>query len=48
MGYWLLESMGYTYKIPANQLGKWADVWVIREYGLSQVWVMREATVHMY
>jgi hypothetical protein len=45
MCYWLLESMGYAYKIPAYQLGKWENVWVIREYGLSRVWIMRELTV---
>ena len=46
MGYWVLESMGYTSKIPANQLGSQEKVWVIGEYGLSEVWVMRESTVN--
>jgi hypothetical protein len=45
MGYWLLESMGYAYEIPTYQPGKWVVVWVIGEYGLSGVWVMREMTV---
>jgi hypothetical protein len=44
-GYWLLEGMGYAYEIPAYQPGKWVVVWVIGEYGLSGVWVMREMTV---
>ena len=46
MGYWVLESMGYASKIPANQLGSQENVWVIGEYGLSEVWVMRELTVY--
>ncbi|KAH9965471.1 hypothetical protein BC827DRAFT_859878 [Russula dissimulans] len=33
-GLWV---MGYGLKIPANQLGKWKIVWVITEYGLSQI-----------
>jgi hypothetical protein len=41
-GLWV---MGYVGKIPANQLGKFKKVWVMREYGLSRVWVMRESTV---
>ena len=35
----------YGYKIPANQLGKWKNVWVLREYGLPEVWLTRESTV---
>jgi hypothetical protein len=46
MGYWLLESMGYGHKIPANQLGRQENVWVTREYGLSGVWIIRESTVY--
>ena len=38
--------MGYGYKIPANQLGKWKKVWVRKEYGLCGVWVTRGLTVH--
>ena len=37
--------MGYGYKIPANQLGKWKNLWVSREYGLYLVCVRRELTV---
>ena len=38
-------GMGYGYKIPANQLGKWKNLWVSREYGLYLVCVRRELTV---
>ena len=34
--------MGYGYKIPANQLGKCKNLWVLREYGLYLVCVRRE------
>ena len=45
MGYWLLESMGYGHKIPANQPGSHENVWVTGEYGLSGVWIIGELTV---
>ena len=44
MGY--ERVMGYSDKIPANQLGKWKTVWVIGEYGLYGVWVISESTVY--
>ena len=40
--------MGYGYKIPANQLRKWKNLWVLREYGLYLVCVRRESTVASY
>ena len=43
MGYGLWV-MGYGYKIPTYQHGKSKNIWVMREYGLSRVWVMREST----
>ena len=46
MGYGLWV-MGYVGKIPANQLGKFKKVWVMREKWLSRVWVMRESTVRV-
>jgi len=41
-GLWV---MGYGYKFPAYRHGKSKKVWVMREYGLSRVWVLRESTV---
>ncbi|KIK91316.1 hypothetical protein PAXRUDRAFT_798036 [Paxillus rubicundulus Ve08.2h10] len=41
-GLWV---MGYVGKIPANRLGRFKNLWVMKEYGLSWVWVMRESTV---
>ncbi|KAF8555679.1 hypothetical protein OG21DRAFT_835967 [Imleria badia] len=40
-GVWV---MGYVGKIPANQLGNSKNLWVMREYGFSGVWVKREST----
>ncbi|KAF9228257.1 hypothetical protein BS17DRAFT_773357 [Gyrodon lividus] len=37
--------MGYQYEIPADRLGKLKILWVMREYGLYGVWVIRESTV---
>ena len=48
MGYWLLESMGYGHKIPANQPGSHENVWVTGEYGLSGVWIIGELTVDLF
>ena len=45
MGYGLLGSMGYGFDFPAYQLGGSKNVWVMGEYGLSGLWVMRESTV---
>jgi hypothetical protein len=45
MGYGLLGSMGYGFEFPAYQLGGSKIVWVMGEYGLSGLWVMRESTV---
>ena len=33
--------------VPANQIGKSENVWVIKKYGLSEVWVMRASTVYV-
>ena len=43
MGY--RGCMGYGMHFPANQLGGPKNVWGIREYGLSGLWVTRESTV---
>ena|SRR5258707_15174934 len=43
MGYW--RSYGFFVFFPANQPGKSINVWVIKKYGLSEVWVMRASTV---
>jgi len=48
MGYGVSGSMSYGLKSPAYQLGGSKNVWVIREYGLSGLWVMRESTVITY
>ena len=45
MGYGLLGSMGYGFEFPAYQLGGSKILWVMGEYGLSELWVMRELTV---
>jgi hypothetical protein len=43
MGY--RGCMGYGMHFSANRLGGPKKVWGIREYGLSELWVMRESTV---
>ena len=43
MGYY--GYMGYGMHFSANQLGGPKKIWGIREYGLSELWVMRELTV---
>ncbi|KJA26851.1 hypothetical protein HYPSUDRAFT_132193, partial [Hypholoma sublateritium FD-334 SS-4] len=43
MGYCGL--MGYGLQIPAHRLGGSIFLWVMRGYGLSEVWVMRVSTV---
>jgi hypothetical protein len=43
MGY--CGCMGYGIHFSANQLGGPKMVWGIREYGLSELWDMRESTV---
>jgi hypothetical protein len=43
MGY--RGCMGYGMHFSANRLGGPKNVWGIREYGLSELWVMRESTV---
>jgi hypothetical protein len=48
MGYGILGSMGYGFKFPAYQLGGSEILWVMGEYGLSELWVMRESTVPHY
>ena len=46
MGY--CGPMGYGVKIPAHRVGGPEKLWVIRGYGLSEVWVMRGSTVVAY
>jgi hypothetical protein len=43
MGYCRL--MGYGMHFPAHQVGGQAELWDIRGYGLSEVWVMTGSTV---
>jgi hypothetical protein len=48
-GVWVMGycgRMGYGVKIPAHRVGGPEKLWVIRGYGLSEVWVMRGSTVH--
>jgi len=37
--------MGYGLGFPAYQVGNKKNLWDIREYGLSELWVKRESTV---
>ena len=37
--------MGYGVDFPLSQLGKAVILWVIRVYGLREVWVKRVSTV---
>jgi hypothetical protein len=46
MGY--QRVMGYGSKSPAYQLGGLKNLWGIREYGLSGLWVKRASTVTNY
>jgi len=39
--------MGYDPYLHSNQLGNWQNLWVIKEYGLWEVWIRREMTVVM-
>ena len=41
-GLWV---MGYEWRSPAYQLGNLKNVWGMREYGLSELWVKRASTV---
>ena len=43
MGY--CGPMGYGMQFPANQLGGWLELWDLRGYGLSGIWVKRGSTV---
>jgi len=43
MGY--CRPMGYGMQFPAYQVGGQVRLWVIRGYGLTEVWVMRGSTV---
>ena len=40
--------MGYGVEFPAYQIGGSKMLWDKRGYGLSEVWVMRESTVHLF
>ena len=44
MGYGIWESLAH---LAGNQLGGHEKVWVTGVYGLSQVWIKTEATVHI-
>jgi hypothetical protein len=46
MGFAQQRGMGYGMQIPMNQLGGQVFLWVIRVYGLSEVWVKRGSTVY--
>ena len=37
--------MGYLLEIPMNQICEWDSLWVIGDYGFSQVWVIAVLTV---
>ena len=37
--------MGFLHTYPAYQVGNRKNIWDLREYGLSEVWVKRESTV---
>ena len=43
MGY--CGPMGYGMQFPANQVGGQLELWVLRGYGLLEVWVKRSSTV---
>ena len=43
MGYGIWESLAH---LAGNRLGGHEKVWVTGVYGLSQVWIKTEATVH--
>ena len=47
-GVWVMGYCGcmdYGMHFSANRLGGPKNLWGIREYGLSELWVMRESTV---
>ena len=50
-GYGWLWAMGYCghmgcgMQFPAYGVGGWVRLWVIRGYGLSEIWVMRDSTL---
>jgi hypothetical protein len=49
-GVWVMPvgycgPMGYGMQLPANQVGRRLELWDIRGYLLSEVWVMRSPTV---
>ena len=49
-GVWVMGycgPMGYGVKIPAHRVGGPEKLWVIRGYGLTEVWFMRGSTVHL-
>ena len=43
MGY--CGPTGYGMQFPANQAGGQLELWVLRGYGLLEVWVKRSSTV---
>ena len=50
LGLWSQNGMGYASKFSANQLGGSMRyiVWVLKVYGLSERWVIRESTVSRF
>ena len=42
MGYGLSETYGLC---SANHVGNWKNLWGIGEYGLREVWLIRDSTV---
>jgi hypothetical protein len=40
--------MGYGMHFPAHQVGGQPELWDIRSYGVSGVWVMRSSTVAIF
>jgi hypothetical protein len=40
--------MGYGMHFPAHQVGGQLELWDIRGYGLSRVWVMTGPTVYIF
>ena len=48
MGYCGCMGYGHGMHFSANRLGGPKNLWGIREYGLSELWVMRESTVFMF
>ena len=46
MDYGVWEGMGYEGTLCSNQPGNTKNLWGIRGYGVSGIWVKRMTTVH--